>query len=152
MKFTFAALFAYLSTTSALLAAEPETAEIRLASAPAQALFATKDKAVEVSDKRASKFRLRPGLGNSKLTSFELVGAKDYYLRHQKFILHLHEKPKLNVGFNADASFKIVPMEGEQVRLEAGNFPNRFLSVNEVGNVVLIANPTPEQSTFLLKK
>jgi hypothetical protein len=46
----------------------------------------------------------------------------------------------------------MIPLDGDQVRFEASNYPGRFLAVSGDGAVVLVKSPPPEQSTFVLKK
>ena len=154
MKQLIAVIFGFLFAASVLPAAELGTGivEIRLASDPAKAIYAAKGKEVEVSSNHASKFRLGPGLTDPQLMCFELVGAKKHYLRHRGFVLHLDENVKLNLLFNADSSFKVIHLDGDKVRFEASNYRDKFLAVIPAGGVVLIANPSPEQSTFVLKK
>jgi hypothetical protein len=86
------------------------------------------------------------------LVSLEQVGATGFYLRHQKFVVFLHARPKKeNRGYDRDASFNLVH-EGENVRFEASNFPGMFITVRDDGVAILAGNPDPAKSTFVLKK
>ncbi|MEP6668675.1 MAG: AbfB domain-containing protein [Chthoniobacter sp.] len=99
-----------------------------------------------------SKYHVLPGIADSKLVSLEQVGAKGFFLRHQKYVVFLHERPKNENGvYDADASFKLV-RDGDKVRFEAGNRPGMFLAVREDGVVILARDPDPAKSTFLSKK
>jgi len=133
--------------------AEPEKiVEIRLAGQPEAALSAYRGKVAECSPKHVSKYHLVPGIADSKLVSLEQVGATGFYLRHQKFVVFLHARPKNeNGGYDADASFKLVH-EGDNVRFEASNYPGMFITVRDDGIVITARNPDPAKSTFLLKK
>jgi hypothetical protein len=146
------ALAAFFLAATFASAGEPEIVEIRQHSDPTKSLAAQRDKPLEVSSSRASKFRIVPGLSNPAFVSLELVGAKDHFVRHQKLILRVHERPQTSPPFDADATFKLIRLEGDKVRFEAVNKRNAFITLNESGGVVLVNNKAVEQSTFVLKK
>lgn len=146
--------FIAFTTAGAVMSGEPATVDLHLASAPNKGLAADRGHAVEVSDYRASKFHLVPGLTylNDKAVSLELVGAKDFYLRHQNGIIKIHEHPKrLNLLFEQDASWKIIKLGNDKVRIESINYPGDFITVRDDGYVVKSRNPPWEKSTFLMR-
>src|SRR5258707_8964291 len=118
MKYLPALLIA-LFTSSVLFAADPEKVELRLTSDPAKALSAQRDKLVEVSSSKASKFRIVPGLAGAASVSLELIGAKGYYVRHQNFVGYVQERPKNRPQFHLDATFHLIRSAGDQARFEA---------------------------------
>lgn len=133
--------------------AEPLTMELHPVKEPSKALSADRGRSVQVSEYRASKFRVVPGLSQSKANSvsLELVGAKNFYLRHQEGILKAHERPKkINLLFEGDASWKIIKLAENRIRIESANYPGDFITVREDGNVVKARNPPLEKSTFVM--
>lgn len=142
----------WLIGASVVPAAEFEVVEIRLDTSPAQGLAAQRGKPVELSASRASEFRIVPGMTNPTFVSLELVGAKGHYIRHQGFIVHVQERPKLSPQFDADATFKLIRGAGDKVRFEAVNKGGMFITINEAGAVILAGDRPPERSTFVLKK
>ena len=151
MKYTI--LYTLLTLVAAArLCAEPGKAvEIRLASNPASGLTAQRDKPVEFSPKRASKFRVLPGIANATCNSLELVGAKGYFLRHQNSVCFVRERPKLNAMFDEDATFKIINLDGGKVRFESTNYPGMYITVRDDGSVITSRNPDLLKSTFVYK-
>lgn len=134
-------------------AAEPLTMEIHLVQEPSKALSADRGRALHVSEYRASKFRVVPGLSsrNTNSVSLELVGAKNFFLRHQEGIIKAHERPKkINLLFEGDASWKIIKLAENRIRIESVNYPGDFITVREDGNVVKSRNPPLEKSTFMM--
>ena len=152
MKHLFsAAIIALLVATTALSHAEREV-EIKLASSP-KSVFAEKGKALELSAKRAScKFRIVAGIADATAVSLEHVGSKGYFVRHANFQLYLHERrDKLQRLFNSDATFRMISLEPDKVRFESFNYPGRFIAVRDDGIVILSKDPSPANSTFVLK-
>jgi hypothetical protein len=127
-------------------------AEIRLDADQQRGLEASLNKAVQFSSAHASKFKIVPGLKDPSLVSFQAAGMEGCYLRHQKFVLLLHRQPKTtSVLFEADASFKLVHLEGDKVRLEACNYPGFFVTARNDGSVVIEKDPPRAESTFFLR-
>jgi len=110
-----------------------------------------RDKPAALSPEEASKIRILPGLKDSRFVSLQLDGAKGFYLRHQRGVLYLHKQPQLNTLFEEDASFKLVHLDGDKVRFESCNFPGTFITPRDDGSVVVIRDPLPAQSIFVLK-
>jgi hypothetical protein len=138
-----------------LSAAELETAVIRLSSDPTKALAANRGKALEASTKRSTEFQIVPGLTNPSLVSLKMKTSARYYVRHQNFVLYLHEHEKGQEGtllFEADATFKLLRSADGKVRFESSNYPGHFITVNGSGTVAIVANSAAEQSTFTLDK
>jgi hypothetical protein len=129
----------------------PAVAEIRLDADSAKSLSAHPGKAVGISPEHATKFRLQPGLKDQSLVSLEPFGHKGFYLRHQRGVLFLHERPNEDLLFEADATFKLVHLDGNKVRFESCNFPGTFITARDDGSVVVIRDPLPAQSIFVLK-
>ena len=132
-------------------APSPKVAEIWLDADSAKVLSAHPGKAVGISQGPGTKFRLQPGLKDQSLVSLEPSGHKGFYLRHQRGVLFLHERPNEDLLFEADATFKLVHLDGNKVRFESSNFPGTFITVMDDGSVVVIRDPSPTQSTFVLK-
>lgn len=131
----------------------PTVAEIRLDASQQIAFEARRNKEVRASSAHASKFKLVPGLKDPNLISFEAIGLTGCYLRHQRFVFFLHEKPKVtSVLFDADASFRLVHPGDNKVRFEASNYKGMFLAARSDGSVILAKDPPPEESTFFLRK
>lgn len=151
MKALLTTATAFLAGFGAL-AAEPEVAEIRVANNNSQGLAAQREKPREVSSSRASKFRLVPGLSEPKLVSLELVGAKGHYVVHNRFVMHVLERSKLNPVFDASATFKMVTLPDGNIRFESANKPRAFITLDEKGAVILAGDRPPEKSNFVLKK
>ncbi|MEY2599056.1 MAG: Alpha-L-arabinofuranosidase domain [Verrucomicrobiota bacterium] len=87
-----------------------------------------------------------------ELVSIQVVGPDHVYLRHENFVLHAQKQPKGHSLFEADSSFRMVPIDSGGVRFEASNYPGMFITVNESGSVVLAKGRPVEQSTFVLVK
>ena len=104
-----------------------------------------------ISPEHATKFRLQPGLKDQSLVSLEPFSHKGFYLRHQRGVLFLHERPNEDLLFEADATFKLVHLDGKKVRFESSNFPGTFITARDDGSVVVIRDPLPAQSIFVLK-
>jgi hypothetical protein len=151
MKHIFAISMAMFAA-SVLDAAEFETAVIRLANDSKTALTARRGKALEVSAKKATEFRIVPGLTNPSFVSIQLKGSDRFYVRHQNFVLHLQEYQKGSPLFEADATFKLLSSADGTVRFEASNFPGKFITVNASGTVAVMANSPIGQSTFTITK
>ncbi len=142
-----------IAGSAVTFSAEPEeVVQIKLAEDTVGGLAAQRGKPVEHSASRASKFRLGPGFTNATMVSLELVGAKDHYLRHRGSVARAEEKPKLSAVFDADATWKMVPVEGGKVRFETSNYPGMFLTVREDGAVITARAAEASRSTFVLKK
>ena len=139
-------------TASSLRAAELDTVEIRLASDTKNAFTARQGKQVEMSPKHATEFVITPGLANPGLVSLQLKSNKKFYIRHEGFVLFLHEFQKGKPLYDADASFKLLNTADGKLRFEASNYPGRFITVNASGTISVVANSPLEQSTFILKK
>ncbi|MFA6271436.1 MAG: AbfB domain-containing protein [Candidatus Paceibacterota bacterium] len=152
MKTTLQTTLALLATTCFLPAATPELVEILLESIPQQGIAVQKDKAAEISSKRTSKFKILPGLTSSSLVSLEPLGSKGFFLRHQNSVLFLHERPKQNGLFDADASFKMIDLGSDKVRFEASNYPGMFITGKDDGSLITMSNPPLDKSTFILKR
>ena len=147
-----AAILGCLLVTSA--AAEPPViAEIRLDADSTKCLSGRQGKAAEMSSTHARKFKFLPGLTDSSLVSLEAVGFTGYYVRYHKSVFFLHLRPRqLDPGFDSDATFEMVPVEGDKVRFESKAYPSCFMTARDDGAVVLLKNPPLEKSTFVLKK
>lgn len=134
-------------------AAEPLIMEVHLANNLSKTFSADRGRSLQVSESRASKFRVVPGMAQSGTNgvSLELVGAKNFFLRHQEGIIKIHEKPKkINLLFEGDASWKIIKLSENRVRIESVNYPGDFITVREDGHVVKAKNPPLEKSTFVM--
>ena len=151
MKTTIHTTIALLATACLLVAATPELVDIVLESNPQQAIAVQRNKAAEISTKKASKFKVVPGLISSSLVSLQPVGATGFFLRHQNSVLFLHERPKQNGLFDADASFKMIKLEANKVRFEASNYPGMFITAKEDGYLITMSNPPLDRSTFILR-
>ena len=147
-----AAILGCMLVTSA--GAEPPViAEIRLDADPTKCLSGQQGKAAEMSSVHARKFKFLPGLTDSKLVSLEAVGFTGYYVRYDRSVFFLHLRPRqLDPGFDSDATFNMVPLAGDKVRLESSAYPDCFMTARDDGAVVLLKNPPLEKSTFVLKK
>jgi hypothetical protein len=152
MKTTIHSTIALLATACLLAAATPELVDIVLESNPQQAIAVQRNKAAEISAKKASKFKIVPGLTSSSLVSLEPMGAKGFFLRHQNSVLFLHERPKQNGLFDADASFKMIDLGADKVRFEPSNYSGMFITAKEDGSLITMSNPPIDKSTFILKK
>ena len=152
MKATMHTTIALLATACLLAAATPELVDIVLESNPQQGIAVQRNKAAEISTKRTSKFKVVPGLTSSSLVSLEPLGAKGFFLRHQNSVLFLHERPKQNGLFDADASFKLIDLGSGKVQFEASNYPGMFIAVKEDGSLITMSNPPVDKSTFILRK
>jgi Alpha-L-arabinofuranosidase B (ABFB) domain len=147
-----AAVLGCMLVTSAV-AEPPVIAEIRLNADPTKCLSGQQGKAAEMSSTHARKFKFLPGLTDSSLVSLEVVGFTRYYVRYHKSVFFLHLRPRqIDAGFDSDATFKMVPVEGDKVRFESKAYPNCFMTAWDDGAVVLLKNPPLEKSTFVLKK
>jgi hypothetical protein len=79
-------------------------------------------------DKKDAMFRIVPGLVDSSLISFEAVSMPGYYLRHENFRIHLHEKSDDQL-FKEDATFKKVPGLADNTwsSFESYNYPEYYI-------------------------
>jgi hypothetical protein len=153
MKSLIAALLIGLSFAAHVVRADsPDQFEIQLASDPTATLAGSRDKALELTKKRASKFRLLPGITLSDGVMLELVGAKDHFVRHRNYVLWTHERPKRSGLFDADATFKKVIVDGDKVRFESSNYSGFFITARPDGGMLIERNPDRARSTFILKK
>ena len=128
---------------------------IKLAFNPKIGIKASKNTGkVELSQTKESKFKFVVGNSDKKLISIELSGAKGYFLRHQGFIIKLHQKPKENNDlFNLDSTFKVSSTgEPNEVMFESLNYPGHFISANDDGTLSIVLNPDNEQSKFIISK
>jgi hypothetical protein len=152
MRYSIIAAILCMLVTSAI-AEPPVIAEIRLDTDPTKCLSGQQGKAAEVSSTHTRKFKFLPGLTDSSLVSLEAVGFTGYYVRYHKSVFFLHLRPKhLDPGFDSDATFKMVPIEGDKVRFESTAYPSCFMTARDDGAVVLLKNPPLDKSTFVLKK
>jgi hypothetical protein len=133
--------------------APPMVVEIRLDADPRKALEARAGKEVKVTTAEATRFKVLPGLKDKSYASLEAVGHTGFYLHHQKFVMYLHQRPRTtNVTFEGDVSFKLVHLDGEKVRFEPSTWPGFFITARSDGSVIIARNPSPEESTFILKQ
>lgn len=131
----------------------PAVAQIKLASDPQKGLEAKPGKNVQLTTAEPSRYRLVPGLKDKNFVSLEAVGHTGFFLRHQKFVVYLHQRPKTtNVTFEADSSFKLIHLDGDKVRFEPSTWPGYFITARPDGSVIIARNPAPEESTFVLKE
>jgi len=151
MKHTILSTLLAIAVTTSLSAEPDKTVEIRLASNPEEGFTARRDKPVEMSSKRASKFRIQAGFTDARFISLELVGASGNFVRHRGSVCLVHERPKANRLFEADATFKMIQLDGETVQFEASNFPGMFITAMDDGSVVIARKPDALKSTFVLK-
>ena len=153
MKCSIAAAILGWVLVASAVAESPLIAEIRLDANSAKCMSGQPNKAVEMSLSHVRKFKILPGLSDKSLVSLEAVGFTGCYVRHQKFVFYLHPRPKqLSPLFDSDATFKMVQGDGDKVRFEASNYPGKFITVRDDGAVLLTKDPSPDQSTFVLKK
>lgn len=156
-KATIVSFFFSLLLVWTLRAQQPEVVEIKLATNGGYSFYVQKGGQVEASPKKASKFRILPGIkvspfpSETRLVSLEHVGSKGHYLRHSWSKLVLHDRPKNDALFDADATFKMIPVGDGKVRFETINFPGMFITVLHDGMAVTAKNPAPDKSTYLLK-
>lgn len=132
---------------------EMKTVIIHLASDVKTTLTGDRGKDAKVNLKRASKFRMCRALsGTPGAISLELVGAKDFFVRHQSGVVKIHERPKNADGiFFNDASWKLIDLGTGKVRFEATNFPGTYICVAPDGLVLQKTDQDGVQSTFTLE-
>ena len=150
---TVAATAIAADPAAAAAPATPAVAQIKLAADPQKGLEAKQNKEVKLTTAEPSRYRLVPGLKDKSFVSLEAVGHTGFFLRHQKFVMYLHQRPKTtNVTFEADSSFKLIHLDGDKVRFEPSTWPGYFITARPDGSVIIARDPAPEESTFVLKE
>lgn len=127
----------------------PEKVQIVLDSDPATGLNA-RDAGMIKLGKQLTRFRIMPGLADPTMVTFEQDSGKNQILRHFAFKLKVDSLPDSDDLFDADATFKVVRLPGDKVKLQSKNYPAKFICVDAEGCFVLTEVSDEASATFRL--